>query len=140
MISSPADMFERALAVMQYAYAPYSNYRVGCSLLTTDGRIFTGCNVENSAYPLSQCAEASAVGSMIAGGATAIAAVLVVADHAKPCVPCGGCRQRLSEFASLNTPVYFADKQGVVSMHTLSELLPFNFGPDYLEATELDKS
>jgi homotetrameric cytidine deaminase len=113
-----------ATEAMRNAYAPYSNFRVGAALRGAAGGIHRGANVENAAYPQSQCAEASAIGAMIAAGETRIAAVAVVAEKLDVCPPCGGCRQRLSEFGSAGTPVYL----GTDTATTLGELLPLSFG------------
>ena len=94
------ELLRAAEAVMARAHVPYSRFPVGAALRTTDGTIHAGANVENAAYPQGQCAEASAIGVMIAAGGTEIAEVAVVAEHLDICPPCGGCRQRLSEFAA----------------------------------------
>ena len=90
------DMFRRALGVRDNAYAPYSRFTVGCCLRAESGKLYDGCNVENAAYPQGQCAEANAVGAMIAAGERAIAAVALVGGDEDLCTPCGGCRQRRS--------------------------------------------
>jgi homotetrameric cytidine deaminase len=114
------------------AYAPYSDFRVGAAIRTTDGRRFAGANVENAAYPQSQCAEASAIGAMIAGGGGQIAEVVVAAPSAELCTPCGGCRQRLREFAPLDAPIHLAGMERVRRTTSLAELLPLSFGPEQL--------
>jgi homotetrameric cytidine deaminase len=113
--------------VMERAHAPYSRYRVGAALRAEDGSIHVGANVENAAYPQGQCAEASAIGAMIAAGATEIAEVAVVALHLDICPPCGGCRQRLSEFARPETPVHLGRPGGPRRTIALGELLPLGF-------------
>src|SRR4051794_19729766 len=118
------EMFAAALAVQQNAHAPYSNYRVGAALLTPSGRIFSGCNVENAAYPQGACAEAGAIAAMVAAGEREIVAVLTVCDGEQLGTCCGGCRQRIREFAKLSIPVYAADATGVRATFTLDELLP----------------
>lgn len=125
-------MFEAALAVQQNAYAPYSAYRVGAALLTGSGRIFAGCNVENAAYPQGACAEAGAIAMMCAAGEREIVAVLTVCDGENLGTCCGGCRQRIREFAAPGTPIYAADGTGVRATFTLDELLPNSFGPEHL--------
>lgn len=128
--------FERlaaaARAARQHAHAPYSGFAVGAALLDEHGNVHVGCNVENAAYPQSLCAEAVALGALVvAGGMTVRAAVVVgVAQHAV--TPCGGCRQKLREYAAADTPVWCADEQGWRARHTLGELLPASFGPDHL--------
>jgi homotetrameric cytidine deaminase len=124
---SPEDLLAAAEAVMRNAYAPYSNFPVGAALSTPSGAIFTGANVENVAYPQGQCAEASAIGAMVAGGETRITAVAVVAERLDICPPCGGCRQRLKEFAAPDTPVYLGRPGGPVQATTIGELLPLAF-------------
>jgi homotetrameric cytidine deaminase len=124
---SPEELLAAAEAVMRNAYAPYSNFPVGAALRTSSGAIFTGANVENAAYPQGQCAEASAIGAMVAGGETRITAVAVVAERLDICPPCGGCRQRLKEFAAPDTPVYLGRPGGPVQATTVGELLPLAF-------------
>ena len=114
------------------AYAPYSNFPVGAALRTTDGRRYAGANVENAAYPQGQCAEASASGSLVAGGGGEIAEVVVAAPSAELCTPCGGCRQRLREFAPDDAPIHLVDMVRVRRTTSLSELLPLSFGPEHL--------
>jgi cytidine deaminase len=96
------------------------------------GAIYAGCNVENAAYPVGNCAEASAIAAMIMAGETSITEALVVGDGTGLCTPCGGCRQRLREFAALTTPVHVADRAGIRRSFTVDELLPASFGPDNL--------
>ena len=127
-----AEMFAAALAVQQNAYAPYSNYRVGAAILTANGRIYAGCNVENAAYPQGACAEAGAIAMMVAAGEREIVAVLTVCDGDELGTCCGGCRQRIREFAPLSAPIYAADGNGVRATFTLEQLLPHSFGPDHL--------
>ena len=117
------------------AYAPYSGLRVGAAVLAQGGAVYAGCNVENAAYPVGTCAEAAAIAAMVAGGATRIAALLVVGEGDALVTPCGACRQRIREFASEDTPVHVAGSGGVRRSFTLGELLPFAFGPDNLPST-----
>jgi homotetrameric cytidine deaminase len=114
------------------AYAPYSNFAVGAAVRTDDGRRFAGANVENAAYPQGQCAEASALGAMVAGGGGRVVEVVVAAPSEQECAPCGGCRQRLREFAAGGTPIHLADLERVRRTTTLAELLPLSFGPESL--------
>jgi cytidine deaminase len=126
------ELFAAALAVQQNAHAPYSKYRVGAAVLTAGGQIFSGCNVENAAYPQGSCAEAGAIAAMVAAGEREIVAVLTVCDGDELGTCCGGCRQRIREFAALSIPVYAADATGVRATFTLDELLPHSFGPGHL--------
>ena len=126
------EMFAAAKAVQAQAYAPYSHFRVGAAVLTTEGRIFSGCNVENAAYPQGTCAEAGAISAMIAAGEHEIVAVLTVCDGDAIGTCCGGCRQRIREFASADAVIYAAGPDGVRAMFTMSELLPNSFGPEHL--------
>lgn len=121
------EMFKAALAARENAHAPYSGFKVGACLLSDDGRLFAACNVENMAYSQSQCAEASAVGVMIAAGAKGIRAALVVGDDESLCTPCGGCRQRLSEFAAPGFVMHVAGLEGVRASFTMEQLLPHAF-------------
>lgn len=116
------------------AYAPYSRFKVGAALLDEQGRIHAGCNVENAAYPQGTCAEAGALAALVLAGGTRIVAALVVGDGAQPCTPCGGCRQKLREFADDELPVLVADPSGLRRRYSLSQLLPESFGPDHLKA------
>ena len=132
-MSAIEDMIEKALAVRRYAHAPYSSFRVGACLRTDSGALLAGCNVENAAYPEGQCAEASAIGVMVAAGERRIVEVVVVGEGERLCTPCGGCRQKLSEFAAPDTPVHVCDPKGVRATMSLGELLPYGFGPNNLE-------
>jgi cytidine deaminase len=135
-LDDPFDQLERlidaARAVRTRAHAPYSHFTVGAAVLDEQGRIHAGCNVENSAYPQGVCAEAGAIAAMVAAGGTRIVAAVVVGEGAQPCTPCGGCRQKLREFARDDTPVIVADMQQVRGRFTLGELLPHSFGPEHL--------
>jgi cytidine deaminase len=130
---SADDLFPAALAVRDRAYAPYSTYLVGAALRDEQGHVHVAANVENAAYPQSQCAEASAIGVLIAAGGRKITEILVVADE-RPGLPspCGACRQRLREFATLDTLVHLAGLAGVIRTVTMGDLLPYSFGPEYL--------
>jgi cytidine deaminase len=132
----PAVMLELAAAaraVRSFAYAPYSNFSVGAALLDEHGRIHTGCNVENAAYPQGLCAEAAALASLVSSGARRVHACVVVAEARSAVTPCGGCRQKLREFAADDAPVWSADAHAFTSRHTLAELLPSSFGPAHLD-------
>ncbi|GLK79399.1 cytidine deaminase [Methylopila turkensis] len=127
-------LFAAAAAARAQAYAPYSRFAVGAALVTPEGAIHAGCNVENAAYPVGSCAEAGAISAMVAGGGHRIAAILVLGGGDALCTPCGACRQRLREFAAENATVLVAGPEGVRRSFTLGELLPASFGPDVLDA------
>jgi homotetrameric cytidine deaminase len=114
------------------AYAPYSRFHVGAALRAEDGSIHAGANVENSAYPQGQCAEASAIGVLIAAGRTRVLEAAVISDGEAICVPCGGCRQRLREFMPLDGRIHLCARDGECRTMTLEELLPMSFGPEFL--------
>lgn len=125
-------LFEAAEAVRAKAYAPYSRFSVGAAILADDGNIYSGCNVENAAYPVGNCAEPSAIAAMIAGGGKRIEKILVTGPGVTPVTPCGGCRQRIREFASPQTPVICLGVDGAPLFTTLGDLLPHSFGPEFL--------
>jgi homotetrameric cytidine deaminase len=121
-----------AREAMERAYAPYSRFRVGAAVRADDGSIHAGANVENSAYPQGQCAEASALGALVAAGRARAVEAAVIADADEVCVPCGGCRQRLREFMPLSARVHLCSAAGERRAATLGELLPQSFGPEFL--------
>jgi cytidine deaminase len=125
-------LFNAASAAQKRAYVPYSRFRVGAALRGASGAIYAGCNVENAAYPVGNCAEASAIAAMILAGETRISEALVIGDGAGLCTPCGGCRQRLREFAPLTAKVHVAGAEGLRRSFTVEELLPASFGPENL--------
>jgi cytidine deaminase len=120
-----------AKEVSRHAYSPYSNFRVGAAVLTEQGRIFSGCNVENASYGLAICAERSAIFQAVASGERSVQAVAIYTPTEKPVSPCGACRQVMNEFGP-ETEVYsFCDGPEVFS-DNLSHLLPSAFGPHNL--------
>jgi cytidine deaminase len=150
-----ADLFTAAEAVRARAYAPYSKFAVGAAILADDGNIYAGCNIENAAYPQGNCAEASAIAAMIAGGAKRILRIYVTGPGTAPVTPCGGCRQRIRrlyvtgpgtapvtpcggcrqrirEFADLDVVVISHGIEGAPLTQTLNQLLPHSFGPEFL--------
>lgn len=129
------SLIEAAAAVQKNAYAPYSNFKVGAALRTTSGEVFVGCNVENIAYPEGTCAEAGAIASMIASGTTEFVEAAVVADSLTPVPPCGGCRQKLAEFAAKDARITMATTDGALLETTVAALLPGAF-----DAGHMDKS
>ena len=126
------QMFEAAKNARENAHVPYSKFKVGAAILTKDNHIIVGCNVENAAYPQSQCAEASAIGNLVSQGFNTIVEVVVIGSGEMLCSPCGGCRQRLREFAKLSVPIHMCNIAGHLKTTTLGELLPDSFGPENL--------
>lgn len=122
-----------AKAVRDNAHAPYSRFKVGAALRTPSGRVFTGCNVENVAYPQGTCAEAGAIAAMVAGGETEIAELYVIADAAQPVPPCGGCRQKIAEFARGEVRVTMATVEGAELSMTVAALLPGAFTQAHMD-------
>lgn len=129
MTLTDQELFEKAEAVRQAAYAPYSEYKVGVAIVDDKGRLHVGCNVENAAYPLGVCAEISAISAMVAQGGAVIKKMAVVGggDALEFCAPCGGCRQAISEFAGDDTEIMLKNQQGTVRRYTVPELLPLAF-------------
>ena len=121
------NVVKRALQVQQHSHSPYSKFKVGAAILTHSGDIFAGCNVESAAYPLGQCAEATAIGNMVTNGHTQIKAIVVASPNDEFCFPCGGCRQKIAEFAPDNTPVIMVTQAGNIFETTIGELLPNAF-------------
>jgi cytidine deaminase len=117
---------------MSKAYVPYSNYPVGALIVTDNGNTYSGCNVENASYPLGNCAEASAIASMVIGGEKKIKTIYVMTKNDEGGIPCGGCRQRIREFSDENTQIMMCSPDGVQQRINLSELLPNSFGPEHL--------
>jgi cytidine deaminase len=125
------QLIEAATRVRERAHAPYSGYRVGAAIVDEHSEVHTGCNVENAAYPEGICAEANAIGAMVSAGGRRIVAIAVVggADALEPCTPCGGCRQRISEFSDNDTRVILRDPDGAARRLSVDELLPASFSP-----------
>ena len=128
-----AALLQAARAAQLAAYAPYSKFHVGAAVLDEQGRVHAGCNVENAAYPQGVCAEAGALSAMVLAGGTQVRAVVVVGDGAGLVTPCGGCRQKLREFAAPDTPILVADRAQLRARFTLAQLLPESFGPEHLQ-------
>ena len=125
-------LFKAAKKVRLMAYVPYSNFKVGVALLTDNNSIIVGCNVENAAYPQSQCAEASAIGNLLSNGHSKIKEVVVIGSGELLCSPCGGCRQRLREFTNLDVQIHMCNIDGHLKTASLKDLLPDSFGPENL--------
>jgi len=126
-------LFEAAKTAQGKAYAPYSRFSVGAAIVTPAGAIYSGCNVENAAYPQGACAETGAISAMALAGERRIAEILVIGDGDALVTPCGGCRQRIREFAAPDTPIHIAGPEGVRRTFTLDQLLPESFGPEHLK-------
>ena len=122
------DLLAAARAVRENAHAPYSGFKVGAAIRGAGGALHLGCNVENAAYPEGTCAEAGAIAAMVASGETRIAEIAVIAASPRPVPPCGGCRQKLAEFAGPDTPVTLATTDGALFRTTVGDLLPGAFG------------
>ena len=126
------SLIEQAKAAQNNAYAPYSMFRVGAALRTPQGDVFSGCNVENVASPEGTCAEAGAIAAMVAGGARQIAEIVVVSDSIEPVTPCGGCRQKIAEFAGPDALITMIGSEGAVLTRSVAEMLPGAFGQAHL--------
>ena len=126
------SLIDDARAVRENAHVPYSRFKVGAALRATSGKVYVGCNVENVAYPEGTCAEAGAIAAMVAGGDKEIAEITVIADSPKPVSPCGGCRQKIAEFAKGDVVVTMATTDGAVLETTVAALLPGSFDADYM--------
>ncbi len=126
-------LIEAALAAREKAHAPYSKFRVGAAVRDEKGRIFGGCNIENAAYPQGWCAETSAISALVMAGGTKITEVVVVGEGPGLVTPCGGCRQKIREFAEDSVSIHVCGPDGTVKRtFTLDELLPSSFGPEHL--------
>jgi cytidine deaminase len=128
-------LFAAARAAREKAHAPYSRFAVGAAVLDEQGRIHAGCNVENAAYPQGWCAETSALAALVMAGGKRVLALAVCGVADDPVTPCGGCRQKLREFAADDCPVWVVDLDRLRATHTLGSLLPHSFGPDHLKTT-----
>ena len=127
------SLTDAAAAAQKNAYAPYSNFKVGAALRTASGEVFVGCNVENIAYPEGTCAEAGAIAAMIAAGEKEFVEAAVIADSPTPVPPCGGCRQKLTEFAAKGARIAMATTDGAVLETTVAELLPGAFDARHMD-------
>lgn len=126
------DLFEAARAAMAFAHAPYSKFPVGAAIRAEDGRIYAGANIENLSFPQGWCAEPTAISHMIMAGNKKIVEMAVIAEKLPLCPPCGGCRQKIAEFATARTPIYLCDETGVKKTMTMEELLPHSFATDVI--------
>ncbi len=134
MTPSQQELFDAAVTAMERAYAPYSNFPVGAAVRSASGVVYAGCNVENAAYPQGWCAEASAIAAMVSAGEREIVEVLTVCRSELVGTCCGGCRQKLREFAALSVPIYACGPDGIRATFTLDDLLPHSFGPEHLHS------
>ena len=125
-------LLDAAASVRLNAHAPYSRFKVGAALLSAEGNLHLGCNVENVAYPEGTCAEAGAISAMVAAGETQLVEVAVIADAPAPCPPCGGCRQKLAEFGRADTPVIMGTVDGARQTTTIGDLLPGRFDAGHM--------
>lgn len=121
-----------AMAVRENAHAPYSNFKVGAAVRAASGTVYVGCNVENVAYPEGTCAEAGAIAAMVAAGETQVFEAYVIAGSPMPVTPCGGCRQKLAEFATGDVVITMATTGGVEQKSTIADLLPGVFNADHM--------
>ncbi|RID91791.1 cytidine deaminase [Gemmobacter lutimaris] len=128
-------LLHAATAVRENAYAPYSRFKVGAALRGASGAVYAGCNVENVAYPEGTCAEAGAIAAMVAAGETRFTEALVIADSPDPVPPCGGCRQKLAEFAAGDVPVTLCTTEGAQMRTSVAELLPGRFSAVHMDRT-----
>ena len=128
------DLVEAAIAARKKSHAPYSKFYVGAAMRDEMGRIHAGANMENAAYPQGWCAECSAIAHLVMAGGTRIAEVAVLGNGDALCTPCGGCRQKIREFAKGDVKIHCCTEQGVLlKTFTLNELLPASFGPENLK-------
>jgi cytidine deaminase len=132
------SLLETATKVRDNAYAPYSKFKVGAALRSTSGTIYVGVNAENVAYPEGTCAEAGAIAAMCAGGDYAIAELLVISDSPTPVTPCGGCRQKIAEFAGPDVAITMATLSGITSTVTVADLLPGAFNLSHMANADAD--
>lgn len=132
MNDSVQELLALAVSARDTAYAPYSNHPVGAAIRTRSGKIFSGCNVENAAFPLGCCAEQAAIAAMVRDGEREIVEVVIVGPGEHPCPPCGGCRQRIREFAGPDVQIHACSDSAILLSMTLEQLLPESFGPENL--------
>ena len=126
------DLMQHAIKARDNAYTPYSKFNVGAALLSKDGEIFEGCNIENASYGLTNCAERTAIFKAVSEGTRGFTAIAIAADTEGPCSPCGACRQVIAEFCAPTMPVYLTNLKGDVLETTVEALLPGAFTPEDL--------
>ena len=127
MSKNVSTLHAMAKAATKNAHAPYSKFLVGAAILSSEGKFYAGCNIENASYPEGWCAETTAIGHMVMDGGKQIVEMAVICQQMDKITPCGGCRQRISEFGTGKTLIHLCDQQGVVETMTLADLLPKAF-------------
>lgn len=127
------DLFAAARIAMGKCYAPYSHFPVGAAIRADNGQIYSGANIEVISYPEGWCAETTAISHMVMGGGRQIREIAVIAEKLDACTPCGGCRQRIAEFADPDTLIHLCDQDGVIKTITMTELLPYAFDAEVLK-------
>lgn len=125
-------VMEESKIAREKAYVPYSKFKVGAALVSKEGKVYHGCNIENAAYTMTNCAERTAMFKAVSEGVREFESIAVVADTEGPVSPCGACRQVLAEFCEPNMPVYLINLKGDVQETTVAELLPGAFSPEDL--------
>ena len=135
MTQPTSPLLDAATRVRENAYAPYSRFKVGAAIRAASGMVYAGCNVENVAYPEGTCAEAGAIAAMVAAGETRISEVCVIADSPEPVPPCGGCRQKIAEFAAQDVMVTLCTTDGKSRVMTVADLLPGVFTAAHMDRT-----
>ena len=121
------DIIEETHQNLRKSYAPYSNFNVSCGIITKNGKVYYGVNVENSSFGMSVCAESAAICQMVLDGETEIQTLIVMASSEQLCSPCGACRQRISEFADASAEILMCNKEGILKKATIDELFPLAF-------------
>ncbi|WP_159566111.1 cytidine deaminase [Budvicia diplopodorum] len=126
------ELIEQAKKARQSSYSPYSNFAVGAALLSDDGQVFLGCNVENASYGLTNCAERTAIFKAVSEGKHQFKKLVIIGDTVGPISPCGACRQVINEFCAPDMPILMVNLKGDVVQTSIGELLPYSFGPSDL--------
>lgn len=127
------ELMHAAKVARQHAYVPYSHFKVGAAVETTDGHVFTGANVENASYGLTMCAERNAIFAAVCAGNRDIKAIAVIADTPSGVSPCGACRQVMTEFTTATTPVYLGNLHDIIDPTTVGALLPGAFNKEDMQ-------
>ncbi len=132
----PNELVQMALKAMENAYVPYSGFHVGAALIADNGKVYTGCNIENASYGATICAERTAIVKAISDGARGIKAIAITSDSPEATMPCGICRQTLAEFCAPDTPLYLSDRFGQYTAYVFKDILPHAFTQKDLEAAK----